>query len=217
MSEKTGFIIGLGGVGSWAAEILARSSIGKLYVMDMDRIEESNLNRQMQTLPDNLGEFKSDVMKKRLSSLGGSEIISISGFVDDKFLEKIDVKPDFVVDAIDHITAKCSILNWATKNNIYIASSMGAANRLHPEMIRTQDLSQATVCPMAKDVRRHLRRKYGFPMEGDFGIPSVFSIESPIQPEIDGIKGSLAQVTAAFGAALASLVINKLSFPEKKD
>ena len=216
LAQKKVAVIGLGGVGSWTAEFLARSGVGELHLFDPDVIELSNLNRQLQAFPDLVGQSKAMALAERLDSLGDGIIVPHPVFMDDRMFESllVPLAPDFILEAIDHVTAKCQILNEAVWRGIPIISCLGAASRLDPTLVRISDLSEVIRCPLGSDLRRILRRKYGFPATGSMGIPAVFSLEKPWDSAgLDDVNGSLAPVTAAFAAAAAAAVIRTLALP----
>jgi tRNA threonylcarbamoyladenosine dehydratase len=208
-------VIGLGGVGSWAAEFLARSYVGELHIFDFDEVEKTNTNRQLQSFPHYVGEKKAILLHDRLNRLYEEQkIITHCDFVDDKYMEKLNMKFDFIVEAIDHITAKASILAWAYNKNVPVVTSLGAGSRIDSTQVRCADLSNAIRCPMGSDLRKILRRKYNLPRNGEMGISSVYSLEGPWNSENPDIfNGTIAPVTSAFGSALASYVIKKISLP----
>ncbi|MBN2723620.1 MAG: ThiF family adenylyltransferase [Deltaproteobacteria bacterium] len=214
LMNSTVFVIGLGGVGSWAAESLARSGVGKLYLMDFDKIETSNINRQIQANPETVGRSKANELAVKLNVFQNLDTVVVDNFIDGDFLEKLGIRPDYIVEAIDIMNAKCSILNWSVKNKIPVVSSMGSAGKISPWEIRAGDLSRVQVCPMGRDVRRILRKSYDFPISGNFGINAVWSMERPVASTDPSIKGSLVQVTMAFGAALSAFAIRDLALPE---
>ncbi|MBU1238686.1 tRNA threonylcarbamoyladenosine dehydratase [Myxococcota bacterium] len=209
-------VVGLGGVGSWAAEILARTGVGELHIMDFDHVDVSNINRQIQAFPATVGQSKATALAVRLNQLDvGGEVVSHHGFMDAERFEALGMHFDFVVEAIDHITAKASLLAFLRKRGVPVISSMGAAARLDPTQIRSADLAHTSICPMARDLRKILKRKYDFPEIGPMGIVAVYSIEHPVgSAGGSAVNGSLAQVTVAFGAALAAHVIRALALPQ---
>ena len=219
LRKSTVFVIGLGGVGSWAAEYLARSGVGRLMLFDPDRVEESNINRQRQARPSTLGRPKAQVLAEEIKVHEWQEIRAFREFMDgEKLLSYVmQFSPDVIVEAVDNVTAKASMIALARRENLVYFTSLGAASRLDPTQIRTDDLARTSVCPLGKDLRKVLRRKHGFPGEdeGPFGITAVYSLEKPWKSEDDVIRdGSYVPVTAAFGAALAYLAIRKLALPE---
>lgn len=179
-------VIGLGGVGSWAAEALVRSGIGKITLVDFDEICVTNFNRQVHAVQGKIGTQKSDAMAERLRSINGkAEIISIPKFYNaDHQAEIFKERPDFVIDAIDNVTAKCHLIAFCRKENIPLVVSTGSGGRLDPTFIRVGDLGLTEQDPLARAVRGILREKHGFEKgEGAaFGVTAVYSVEPATQP-----------------------------------
>lgn len=193
-------VFGLGGVGSFAAEALARSAIGHLMLVDFDDVCVTNANRQLQALKGNTGKPKAHVLAERLRLVNPqAKIESERAFYNAARSEALLTPPwpgkeqyDFVVDCIDNITAKTHLIATCRQRGIPVVSSMGAAGKMDPTRIRIADLADTTVCRMAKDVRQILRRKYGFPDAGPMGVKAVFSDEPRTWPKelsYDGGKG----------------------------
>jgi tRNA A37 threonylcarbamoyladenosine dehydratase len=178
-------VFGVGGVGSFAAESLARSAIGHLMLVDFDDVCVTNANRQLPALMGNIGKPKVWIMRDRLRLINPSaQIESKRAFYNAARADELLTPPpgwgggyDFVVDAIDNMTAKAHLLAECRRRGIPIVSSMGAAGKLDPTQLRTADLADATVCPLARELRSILRKKHGFPLEGPMGIPVVYSTE----------------------------------------
>lgn len=178
-------IIGLGGVGSFAAESLARSGIGRLTLVDFDRVCVTNSNRQLQALRGTVGKPKAAVLAERLSLVNPqADIRPVMRFYDEGTAAALlAAEPDYIVDAIDNITAKCHLLATCKRLRIPIVSATGASGRWDPTAIAVADLADTRIDPLAQEVRKILRKKYGFPQEGAFGIPAVYSSEHPRHPE----------------------------------
>jgi len=229
-------VIGVGGVGSWAAESLARSGVGRITLMDFDEICITNANRQLHALQGLVGRKKAEVMAERLRKINPQAVITaISEFYNAENSETVlGLKPDFVVDAIDNLTAKTHLLATCRERGLKIITSSGSAAKMDPTRIRIVDLADTHTDPMAHQVRKILRQKYNFPEEKNaFGIPCVFSDEPPMQPielhydKGTGFKcvcpqgqnnqhscehrsviyGTASFVTGAFGLAMASWVV----------
>ncbi|MCA9563583.1 MAG: tRNA threonylcarbamoyladenosine dehydratase [Myxococcales bacterium] len=236
---STVMVIGLGGVGSWAAESLMRSGVGRLVVVDFDAVCVTNTNRQLQAMRHTVGKPKAAVLSERLRQINPqAEVIPIEKFYNaDSSDELLDSKPDFVVDAIDNVTAKCHLLAHARERGIPIVSSGGASGRMDPTQIRTADLADTSRDPLTASVRKILRQQYGFPSDGPFDIPAVYSLERPTPPvdlhydqgkgfrcvcpgganefhsceRRSVIYGTSSFVTGAFGLACASLIVRSLT------
>ncbi|MBC7386228.1 MAG: tRNA threonylcarbamoyladenosine dehydratase [Cryobacterium sp.] len=182
-------VVGLGGVGSWAAEMLARSGVGTLTLVDFDEVCITNFNRQLHALQGAVGTQKVTAVAERLAKINPAlKIVPVLKFFNRDSQEEIfagqgDVGvPDFVIDAIDSITPKCMLLAHCQQNGIPIVTSTGSSGKLDPTRVEILDLAKTEVDPLARAVRRILREQYGFPAKGVFGIPSVFSGEAPIMP-----------------------------------
>lgn len=231
-------VIGLGGVGSWAAESLMRSGVGELTIVDFDEICITNTNRQLHALAGLVGQNKAEVMAERLRKINPqAKVNCIVKFYNFESADEIfATKPDFVVDAIDNITAKCHLLARCRDHKIPVVCSTGSAGKMDPTRVRVADLSETERDPLAKSVRRILRQQYGYPETGSFGIAAIFSDEPVIEPidlNYDGgkgfqcvcpqgnnpyntcdrknvILGNASFVTGAFGLACASVVVREL-------
>ncbi len=232
-------VIGLGGVGSWAAESLARSGVGQLTVVDFDEICITNGNRQLHALQGLVGRKKAQVMAERLRKINPQAVVNdMVVFYNEENSKEILLKnkPDFVVDCIDNLTAKCHLIATCRELGIPMITSTGASARLDPSMAKMVDLAKTHTDPMAHQVRKMLRQQYAFPAEGDFGVPCVFSEEVPMVPEElhydngEGFKcvcpqgqndlhscdkrrtiyGTASFVTGAFGLQMASWVVRQI-------
>ncbi len=184
-------IIGLGGVGSFTAESLARSGVGKITLVDFDEICITNFNRQLHALQGLVGEKKVEVMAERLRKINPqAKVHPIVKFYNARFSQEIfkeaedvlESRPDFVVDAIDSITPKCHLLEFCKNENIPIVTSTGSGGKLDPTKIKIADLADTVMDPLAKAVRRILRDQHGFPETGAFNIRAVYSDEPSTAP-----------------------------------
>jgi tRNA A37 threonylcarbamoyladenosine dehydratase len=230
-------VIGLGGVGSWAAEAIARSGVGRITLIDFDEICITNANRQMHALQGLVGHKKSNVMSDRLKKINPqAQIESVPLFYNKETSEQIfALKPDYILDAIDNITAKTHLLSQCRERGIQVITSGGASGKFDPTRIKIVDLAKTEIDPLSHSVRKILRQEYGFPKEKFFNIPCVFSDEEPRQPielkydngqgfkcvcpqgEFDPhsclhrsvIYGTAGFVTGAFGLAMASWVVRE--------
>jgi tRNA A37 threonylcarbamoyladenosine dehydratase len=232
-------VVGLGGVGSFAVEALARSGIGRLTLVDFDRVCVTNSNRQLQAVHGTIARPKAQVLAERVKLINPQaqpdpRPVFYSERSSDELLA---LAPDFVVDAIDNVTAKCHLLASCRRRGLRVVSSTGASGRWDPTQIRVVDLAETRVDPLADAVRRALRQKYDFPRSGAFGIPAVYSEEPPAEPaelHYDGgegfrcvcpggkndvhsceerrvIYGTAGFVTGAFGLACASVAVRALA------
>ena len=234
-------VFGMGGVGSFAAESLARSGIGTLCLVDFDDVCVTNSNRQLHALKGNIGKSKAAVMAERLRLVSPTATIEcVPEFYDAESSDRLLAgRVDFVVDAIDNLTAKAHLLATCVQRNIPVVACMGAAARLDPTRVRVTDLADTEVCPFARDVRNILRKKHGFTIERNkpTGITAVSSFEPPIDPSPPSydegkgfvcvcpnkdnglqscdrrarIDGSMSFVTGTFGLVAASVVVRALS------
>lgn len=189
-------IIGLGGVGSWAAESIVRSGVGHVTLVDFDEICVTNFNRQLHALQGLVGKDKAEVMGERMRKINPqAKIEVVSRFYNANHCAEIfQNHPDYVIDAIDNVTAKCHLLHFCHSQKIPIITSTGSGGRIDPTQVRIADLGKTEIDPLARSIRRILREKYSFPPEegASFGISAVYSIEPPQAPEeltYDGGKG----------------------------
>jgi tRNA A37 threonylcarbamoyladenosine dehydratase len=209
-------VVGLGGVGSYAAEFIARSGIGRMTIIDGDVVDPTNRNRQLPALATNHGESKALIMEERLKAINPElEIKVIREFINPEMvLQQINEKPDYIIDAIDSITPKVTFIRLAHEKGLKVVSSMGAGAKLDPTQLKVVDISKTWNCPFAQQVRKYLKqhniRK---------GIKVVFSPENPIKESLmltDGKNykrsayGTISYLPAVFGAVAASVVIRDL-------
>ena len=232
-------VIGVGGVGSFAAEALARSGVGHVVLVDFDKVCVTNTNRQLHAMQGTIGKRKVDVMAERLARVHPTaRIEAVPVFYNkDTSADILQGGADFVVDAIDNLTAKAHLLHTCLERSLPVVSSMGAAARLDPTQIRVADLCATTVDPFARALRQLLRKNYGmsFAKNQPLGIEAVFSTELPRAPSALGydvggfrcvcpggknglndcdrrarIDGTAAFVTGSFGLTAASVVVRRL-------
>ena len=198
-------ICGIGGVGSYVLEALARTGVGHITIIDNDNVDITNVNRQLIATVDNVGESKVEEAKKRIKTINPQiQITIIQAFIDSYNVEKyITDEYDYVVDAIDSVDSKIAIIRTCKAKNIKLISSMGMANRLDPLKIKVADISKTEICPLAKVIRKKLRD------ENIRKVKVVFSTENPIKG-IDGKLGSIAYVPGTAGFVIASEVIKDL-------
>jgi tRNA A37 threonylcarbamoyladenosine dehydratase len=209
-------VVGLGGVGSFAAEFIARSGIGKMTIIDGDVVDPTNRNRQLPALATNHGVSKAEIMSERLKAINPElELNVVRSFVNPEMVEEnLALKPDYVIDAIDSITPKLTFLRKAFESKIPIVSSMGAGAKLDPTRLQVVDISKTYNCPFAQQVRKNLKEHKIYS-----GIKVVFSPEKPIKESLmltDGKNfkksayGTISYLPAVFGAVAASVVIRDL-------
>ena len=204
LQQSSVMVIGCGAVGSFAIEALARSGVGHIILIDFDNVEESNINRQLFALDSTIGKPKVEMAKTRVHDINPNIVVdTFNMFFDDK--THLDIKPDFVIDAIDSVQSKMALYKWCQQNNIPFISSMGAARKTDISKIKINKISKTTVCPLASKIR-HLVRD-----ERLKDFPVVYSVEQAIpQPNGGREFGSMITVTGAFGLFLADFVIKKL-------
>ena len=209
-------VLGLGGVGSFAAEFIARSGIGKMTIIDGDTVDPSNRNRQLPALATNHGEAKAQIMKERLLAINPEiELNVIQEFILPQNIPSIlELNPDYCIEAIDSITPKLFFIRHALDSKIPFVSSMGAGGKKDPTKIKVADISKSYNCKLAHHIRKKLK-KHGIKK----GVNVVFSTELPDKESLlytDGSNfkksayGTMSYLPAAFGGALASVVIRNL-------
>lgn len=208
-------VVGLGGVGSWAAEMLCRAGVGCFTLVDADVVDVTNINRQMPALASTVGQPKCEVVAARLRAINPQVQLDVKNiFIDEGNIPQLLAEHDydFVVDAIDSLPSKAKLIITCWERGVKIVSSMGAGTKMNLADIRTGDLWRSEHCTLAKNMRRLLRD-----YRGRYKLPVVFSVEQPrasaIQPAPSGGKpiiGSLGYFTATFGCYLAEYVIKEI-------
>ncbi len=209
-------VVGMGGVGSFAAEFVCRAGVGQMTIVDGDIVDPSNRNRQLPALATTHGQSKADIMAERLLAINPElKLRSIKEFITpEKVADVLDTHYDYVVEAIDSITPKITFIKAAYEKGLRIVSSMGAGAKLDPTQLRVVDISKTYNCPFAQQIRKKLKesniRK---------GIKVVFSPEDPIKESLmltDGSNfkksayGTISYLPATFGACVASVAIRDL-------
>jgi len=233
-------VIGVGGVGSWAVEALARSGLGSLTLVDLDHVAESNINRQLQALGSTLGRAKIEVLRARVLDINPAcQVRLIDDFVDPENLAEIlDSGLDQVVDCIDGARAKAALIAHCRRNKFPLVTVGGAGGKIDPVRIRVTDLAQSAGDPLLARVRRLLRQEHGFSRDpkSPFGVPCVWSDEPMVPASATGETcetapngagprglscaggiGSVMTVTATFGLAAVAQVLNRLARPIAPD
>lgn len=186
LQRSTVTVFGVGGVGSFAAEALVRSGVGRMILVDYDRICVTNVNRQLHAMKGTLGKPKVEIMAERLRLINPDATIETRGeFYGPETSARLLVpEPDIVIDAIDNVAAKMHLIATCVRDKLRIVSAMGAAARLDPTAVSVADLSETKVDPFARDLRRNLRRKYDLDCSKRTGVWAVFSEEEPIAPQL---------------------------------
>ncbi len=206
-------VFGIGGVGGFVAEALARAGLGRLSLFDGDTVAESNLNRQIIALRSTLGQNKAQLMARRIADINPACIVSAHPVFYTP--ENAPSYPfsgySYIVDAVDMVTAKLEIIARAKAAGVPVISSMGAGNKLHPECFEIADISQTSVCPLARVMRRELKQR------GITGVKTVFSREEAQKPKAPATAeggrlppGSLSFVPGAAGLVLAGAVVRDI-------
>ncbi len=210
-------VFGVGGVGSHCIDALARSGVGSLILIDNDKVSLTNINRQCVAYHHTVGRYKTKVMEEQIRAVCPK--IRVQTY--ERFILKEDLsglfetKPDYIVDAVDTVTAKLTIAEWAQREGIPLISSMGTGNKLHPELFEIADLSETSVCPLCKVMRREMKAR---------GIPHLKVLYSREQPaDVSGrmpeeaqegrraVPGSISFVPPAAGLLIAGEVIRTLA------
>lgn len=223
-------VVGIGGVGSWAAEALARSGVGRLSLIDMDHVAESNVNRQVHALTPTLGQSKAEAMRERIALINPAcRVHVIDDFVSPQnWPEHAQVlapgdRSGAVIDACDQVKAKTAMAAWALTHRVPFVTVGAAGGKRRPQAIEVGDLSEVTHDPLLAQLRYRLRREHAASRTGAIGVACVFSREPVAQPDPscdvqspDGTLnchgyGSVVSVTASFGMCAAGWAINLLT------
>ncbi|MBY4898201.1 ThiF family adenylyltransferase [Cupriavidus sp. AU9028] len=179
-------VVGIGGVGSWAAEALARNAVGRVTLIDLDHIAASNTNRQIHALGDQYGRAKVEAMAERMMQINPRiRVRTIDDFVTAENVEALLAGHDYVIDAIDSVRVKIGMLGWARRQAARIITCGGAGGQLDPTRVRIADLSRTVQDPLLAKVRSGLRKHWGWPRDPKkpFGVPAVYSDEPLRYPE----------------------------------
>ena len=214
LSNSHVIVFGCGGVGGYVIESLVRSGLGKITVIDNDVVSVTNLNRQIIATMNTIGKKKVDVVKERVLSINPNCIVNTYDlFIDDKNIDDIDFSSvDYVVDAVDTITAKIAIIKKSKELNVEVISSMGAGNRLDPLQIKVSDINQTKNCPLAKVMRYELKKR-------DISkVKCVYSLEIPTKPKekiiLEGsgkeVIASISYMPSIFGLVISSEIIKDI-------
>lgn len=214
LNNITVAVFGVGGVGGFVCEALARSGVGNLKLYDGDTVAVSNINRQIIALTSTVGKFKADVMKQRIFDINPcAKVEANNNFLTPENASQLDFSNvDYIVDAVDDVKAKIELAKIADKHKIKIISAMGAGNKLDPTQFEVSDIFKTSVCPLARIMRRELKNI------GIKKLKVVYSKETPKNPpyKIEGEKtvGSLAFVPSVMGLIMAGEVIKDLCLSE---
>lgn len=210
-------VAGLGGVGSYCAEALARAGVGRLTIIDHDVVSASNINRQLPALLSTVGQSKAELMAARIRDINPAcELTVIREFlVPETVADIVPADVDYVIDCIDSLNCKVALVATSFERGLNVASSMGAGNKLDPGRIRIADISQTSMCPLASVMRKRLRKR-GIPK----GVLTVFTDEpgrAPLPPQpVEGrgraraVNGTISYMPPLFGLMLAGAVVQRL-------
>jgi tRNA A37 threonylcarbamoyladenosine dehydratase len=217
LAGKHVLVAGLGGVGSYCVEALARAGIGRFTLIDHDVVAVSNINRQLLALHSTIGQSKAELMRARIADINPDcKVTILKIFLTiDNVNDLVPADSDYVIDCIDSLSCKVALLAESLKRGLNVASSMGAGNRLDPSRIRIADISKTEVCPLARLIRLRLRRENIYKP-----LLTVYSDEAgsaPLPPQpVEGpgraraVNGTISYMPALFGMMLAGAVINRL-------
>ena len=199
-------LFGVGGVGGWCAEALLRTGIGHLTLVDFDKVDTTNLNRQVVATHNNIGQSKVLEMQKRLLNIAPeADIQAIDRQYNADTADTFDLAQyDIVIDAIDMVECKALLLYRATQAGCRVYSSMGAGRKMNPQKIRSAEFWKVQGCPLARALRTKIKKT---------GLLPTSKIQCVYSEEISGEKGTLAPVVGVFGMTLASMVINDIATP----
>ena len=207
LKKTTVLVIGLGGVGGYVVEALTRSGIGNLILVDYDKVDITNFNRQIIAINENVGKYKVDCFKERIASINEECNVTIYNLrIDNDNIKDIfNTKIDFVVDAVDDVRAKVSIINYCLEHNIEFISSMGTGNRLNPSKLTITTLDKTYNDPLARIIRskfdKNIQKK----------ITVCLSLELPLKVTDKTVIGSNAFVPSSAGLLIASHIIRKIN------
>lgn len=221
LSDCTILILGVGGVGSHCIEAFARCCVGRLILVDPDQVALSNLNRQSIAYHSTIGQYKTKVMEHRILDINPhADVITFERFIlPDNLQELFDAIPgeiDYIIDAIDTVSAKLALAEYALAHQIPLLSSMGTGNKLHAELFEIADISQTSVCPLCRVMRRELKKR------GILHLKVLYSKEEPLKPQTDisedcaeitskrATPGSISFVPPVAGLLIAGEVIREL-------
>jgi tRNA A37 threonylcarbamoyladenosine dehydratase len=216
LQEAHVLVAGMGGVGAFAAEGLARAGIGRLTLIDHDVVSASNINRQLIALRSTVGQKKVHLMQARIQDINPAcQVTALDRFIRrEDMADLLAVKPDFVLDAIDSLSCKVALVETAVKMGIPVASSMGAGRKIDPSQVHVADISKTRVCALARHMRQNLK-KVGITK----GVKTVFSTEQSapygeFEEFADSrgrvINGSVSYMPAIFGMMLAGIVLKTI-------
>lgn len=215
--EASVLVLGVGGVGSHCIEALARAGVGRLILVDNDRVSETNINRQSIAFHSTVGRYKTEVMRERIRDIcPETEVTTFEMFVLEDNLDVLFAqRPDYIVDAIDTVTAKLAVISRAAVEGIPIISCMGTGNKLHGEQFEIDDISRTSVCPLCKVMRRELKKR------GIGHVKVLYSKEKPVDTagrdtgedkgQRRSLPGSISFVPPVAGLLIAGETVRDLA------
>ncbi|MBG4747776.1 tRNA cyclic N6-threonylcarbamoyladenosine(37) synthase TcdA [Pseudomonas aeruginosa] len=226
-------VVGIGGVGSWAAEALARSGVGEISLFDLDDVCVTNTNRQVHAIEGSVGKAKVEVMAARIRAINPAcRVHAVADFVTRETMAEYIVDFDYLIDCIDSVAAKAALIAWCKRRKIPVITTGGAGGQVDPTQIQVADLNKTFNAPLAAKVRSTLRRDYNFSRTPGrtYSVPCVFSSEQLRYPKPDGtvcqsksfvgegVKldcaggfGAVMMVTATFGMVAAARAVERLA------
>ena len=215
LKESHIIVFGLGGVGGYAVEMLARLGVGKIDIVDNDTVSNTNLNRQIIALNNTIGKYKTDLFEERIKKINKDCIVTkYTMFYDENTKDKIDLsKYDYVIDAIDSVKSKLNLIIYCINQNINIISSMGMGNRIDPSLIKITDISKTEYDPLSKIIRKKLRENKINHLKVVYSSERPINITYDINAEKKGSNyapGSISLVPSTAGIMLASEVFKDL-------
>ena len=215
LKESHIIVFGLGGVGGYAVEMLARLGVGKIDIVDNDTVSNTNLNRQIIALNSTIGKYKTDLFEERIKEINKDCIVTkYTMFYDENTKDKIDFsKYDYVIDAIDSVKSKLNLIIYCINNNINIVSSMGMGNRIDPSLVKITDISKTEYDPLSKIIRKKLRENKINHLKVVYSSERPINIIYDINAEKKGSNyapGSISLVPSTAGIMLASEVFKDL-------
>lgn len=216
LADSTVMVFGIGGVGSYAAEGLARAGVGRLILVDPETISLSNVNRQIHSLRSTVGQYKTDAMKARIADISPEiEVVTMHTFCSPETVDALMAeakRADYIIDAIDTVSAKIDLAVRAQEMGIPLISAMGAGNKLDPTRFEVADITKTSVCPLARVMRRELKKR------GISHLKVVYSKEEPLDANSKrdsetgkASPGSISFVPSVVGMILAGQVVRDLS------
>lgn len=217
LANCTVMVFGVGGVGSHCIEALARSGIGRLILIDPDQVGLTNINRQSIAYHSTIGQYKTKVMEARIRDINPhAVVITFERFIlpdnMEELFDEIDGTIDYIIDAIDTVSAKLALVEYANEHQIPLIASMGTGNKLHAELFEITDISKTSVCPLCKVMRKELKNR------NIFHLKILYSKEIPLKPQVDNQEetnkratpGSVSFVPPVAGLLIAGEVIRTL-------